>query len=557
MKKLFLFAVLSGMLFASCSQDELLLSADTADVKSPIDFTVSTQASTRAAEIYCNNNPMSSFAVWATLTDDDDATTTYINGNTVNYNNGSWDLEVPQYWPGYGTMKFYATNIPSAVSFKSNYPYINLYTVSTDVEEQEDLLYAAAYDVDGASTDAVSLNFRHALSQILFGVRLTSPGVYVEISEIGIGHVNNTASWFRFPVVSDTSGNYQQHGNYSTTETLSSTGSWISTSGCVDCVVALDNTVATKTSNQYDLTYVTEKKDYSKAILAMPQTKSAYSSSNPTGFYFIVKCCIYNVASLTYGGFNASTDSPIYGTQAEHKYLYIPADIEWNPGYKYTYVIKFGNGNGGYQLSTDGEDDPETALSLISFDVTIDDFVLNIEDENKEVLVDCSEYVDLGLSVYWAAKNLGAETMYDLGTAYACNSGEITDELVEELYGEGWRLPTKDEKDELYSATSSGNVYVQPNISYAEYTDYNNSGVPGILLVNNSETDGTYGASIFLPVEDASGETLTRYWTSYISQYDYRYAMGLGIQGNTYLKTTSQVPLTYSSTGYIRPVKDK
>ena len=54
-----------------------------------------------------------------------------------------------------------------------------------------------------------------------------------------------------------------------------------------------------------------------------------------------------------------------------------------------------------------------------------------------------AEAVDLGLSVLWAAHNLGAADPCDLGGRFAAEAAEA------EAWGEGWRLPTDDEWREL------------------------------------------------------------------------------------------------------------
>lgn len=78
------------------------------------------------------------------------------------------------------------------------------------------------------------------------------------------------------------------------------------------------------------------------------------------------------------------------------------------------------------------------------------------------------EYVDLGLSVYWATMNIGANDIYDGGlffpfggvTGYTKNDAtngiwrfnKIVDQFNDptSLYmGKGWRMPTRDEMREL------------------------------------------------------------------------------------------------------------
>ena len=59
--------------------------------------------------------------------------------------------------------------------------------------------------------------------------------------------------------------------------------------------------------------------------------------------------------------------------------------------------------------------------------------------------------VDLGLSVLWADRNIGAQNVEDFGDAFA--------------WGEGWRMPTKQEMIDLFkleheNVTENGEFYI-------------------------------------------------------------------------------------------------
>lgn len=156
--------------------------------------------------------------------------------------------------------------------------------------------------------------------------------------------------------------------------------------------------------------------------------------------------------------------------------------------------------------------------------------------------------VDLGLSVYWATKNVGASSVTDYGNYYAW--GEIstksdyswdtyaygtsssnltkynstdgktvldsTDDAARQhdSWGGNWRMPTKDEWQEL-----------KDNCTWTWQSNYNSSGVAGYLVTSNVEnyTD----KSIFLP---AAGRRLgtslvdqgssVYYWSSSLFSVD-------------------------------------
>ena len=67
-----------------------------------------------------------------------------------------------------------------------------------------------------------------------------------------------------------------------------------------------------------------------------------------------------------------------------------------------------------------------------------------LSSSNSEIVADTA--VDLGLSVKWANINIGAAEPTDYGDYYAC--GE-TKTIATAKWGEKWRVPTKDEFQEL------------------------------------------------------------------------------------------------------------
>lgn len=139
-------------------------------------------------------------------------------------------------------------------------------------------------------------------------------------------------------------------------------------------------------------------------------------------------------------------------------------------------------------------------------------------------IADDCEYVDLGLSVKWATRNLGAEKVYEVGDYYAWSEIETKNSFTENncpnfnadipdfsgnpeydaatyALGEGWRMPTHEQCEEL-----SLNCYW-------EWTEVNGKG--GFKIT------GPSGKAIFLPAagykygthvseDDVNGY----YWTS-------------------------------------------
>ena len=87
------------------------------------------------------------------------------------------------------------------------------------------------------------------------------------------------------------------------------------------------------------------------------------------------------------------------------------------------------------------------------------------------------EWVDLGLSVKWATCNLGAAKPEECGDYYMWN---WADGACQERMGRPWRMPTRDEFQEL--------------ISCCDYMQTSLNGVPGVQFRSR-----TNGQAIFLP----------------------------------------------------------
>ncbi len=188
----------------------------------------------------------------------------------------------------------------------------------------------------------------------------------------------------------------------------------------------------------------------------------------------------------------------------------------------------------------------------------------NSNNENGNGTVAGHEYVDLGLSVKWATCNLGAAAPEEYGDYFAWgevspketytmeNSTTYGDATVSDVagnplydaaraqWGAGWRLPTREELQELLD-----------NCTY-EWIVRN--GVAGALLTSEKN-----GRSLFLPAagcrEGATSTSVTAdgyYWSATPYEYNSCYAYTLAI---SMLDTT--VDAWFRDLGHtIRPVTE-
>lgn len=386
MKKMnrFFFGAFGLLALASCSNDELTSVNRDGD---EIAFSVVTNSATRAADVYCNNNKPTSFNVWATFDDQ-----TYINGDNVQYQDGKWvNTSGTRYWPD-GKVSFFAhVNAGDAFNWNEGQPKIENFTVGTDVATQQDLLYAVKTASKGTDGKA-ELNFRHALSQIVFQAKNTNPNLYVEISGVSVCKVNDQGT-FTYPT-DDTSDKVGEHnGNGSIDYDSQNWGTW-STSGTQRYDVTFKPVAlnGNKTATAVSLTNTNQTgKEFSgQAMLLLPQTSKKWdvgtnaTTGKPetqTGTYFLVKCQIYNVAGTTV---NKNTDVCLWGKGSAED-VAIPVALNWEQGKKYIYTFVFSDGNGGYDPDPENPDKPTPVLVPITFDVTVDDFV---PVENQDIEMD-------------------------------------------------------------------------------------------------------------------------------------------------------------------------
>jgi len=164
----------------------------------------------------------------------------------------------------------------------------------------------------------------------------------------------------------------------------------------------------------------------------------------------------------------------------------------------------------------------------------------NSKPEPTPSPVQTPEMVDLGLSVKWASFNIGATKPEEYGRFFAwadvagqtwngsswsgSGFGEILTYLVDnkgnlkpeydaayKLLGNNWRMPTKEEMEELIS-----------NCKREWTTDYNGTGVAGSIFT--SKKAGFTDKSIFLPAAGSGGRdglyfagSTGYYWSSTVA----------------------------------------
>ncbi len=367
MKKNFFYGALAVLTLAACSQEDVLNeNQDGNEIK----FSVVTNKASRAADLWDNEKKPGTFTVWANLNDDGRA---YFAGDVLTLADGEWTSPEVRYWPD-GGVDFFAVAgrsdnslaVTPAQGDNATSAAFD-YTVKAAVAEQEDVLYAAAINKnknENNTAEKVTLNFGHALSQIVFkAYNSNTANLHVVVSGVKVAHLNN-AGTFTFSSDTGSQFNETEVGEYTANNT-NVAGIWSDLTGDATYEIATSDDVVL-TSSAQDLAGTQTE------MLLMPQSKNAWTS-DAGGTFFAVKCQIYNVAGDEY---DPETDVCLWGEE-KAEYVFIPAAITWSPGKKYIYTFHFGEGNGGFE--PDPEDpnnpDPDTPVLVpIEYTITVDDF---------------------------------------------------------------------------------------------------------------------------------------------------------------------------------------
>ena len=115
------------------------------------------------------------------------------------------------------------------------------------------------------------------------------------------------------------------------------------------------------------------------------------------------------------------------------------------------------------------------------------------QDVSYDMVGGNSEYVDLGLSVKWASRNVGADGPEEIGGFYTWSE----DDIAHAKLGGSWRMPTKKEIDELIKKCTWSWASVKGEI--------------GFLITSNKR--GYKDQSIFLPYYYAGTSGDAAYWS--------------------------------------------
>lgn len=350
-KTVFLGAVAMTLLAASCSQE-----SDQPTRNDAITFGVTTNLASRAANAYCNTNLPGDFNFSAFFADG----SAYISDATATKGEGSAYTATGYFWPE-NALNFIAWKNGNMTINEAGERQFVGFSPAANATEMLDLLYAVK---NGVSRTQIRLNFRHALSQIVFKAQNNATDVFdIEVSQVKVGHLTTTGT-YTFPTVDTDNQNYDKHEGTGTI-VEGTTGNWqldAATAGLGEYTSTGFNTVKLGSEPSF-ITPVSHAAGPDYTMMLLPQTAAKWdptmTGATYNGAYFMLYVTIKDVkhgGKLIYDGWTV-----------------VPADINWEQGSRYTYTFIFdNNGHGGY---TPTPNDPKPILAGIKMNLTVDDYI--------------------------------------------------------------------------------------------------------------------------------------------------------------------------------------
>ena len=459
------------------------------------------------------------------------------SGITVTNTDGVWkeDAANTAYWPAEtAPLNFQAIapaadasfTVTNSVSDNLAHMVANV-TVPTVNADQKDILMANEDGVTQSThSRSVQLDFKHVLSQVRFKVQTASQQLSGSIESISLCNIKSTGSV----------------GYHAADDVADGVNAW---KKVVLGTTVSDDAVASYAIGMGDGSFGTAQfgagnaKDVTAAdgsLMMLPQTTSKWTTVDGTP----VTIAAADAAKNTYIKISCKIlngETYLVGSENTYGEVYIPFAASWTIGKKYIYTINIGTGTGGFDR------DGKPLVQPISYSVNVDEWgeAVNGDVPQPEPKPAESTPVDLGLSVKWAAGNVGAKNPEDYGLYFAW--GETTGYTAEQVtsgvrafdqasynasaisgnltleqdaahvnLGGNWRMPTSAEYRELLD-----------NCNVVWTDDYNGTGVKGRIF--SSRVNGN---SVFFPAAGGCGNSSVgdvgvygNYWaTGWYSFYD-------------------------------------
>lgn len=335
MKKYLIIAAVAVVAMAACTKSEVL---ETPKDQNAIEFNTFIHKATKAN--LTTSSSIAEFEVTAMLN-----SATYFSAVAVSKSSDKWTYDPIQYWPATGELDFFAWSPTTSGTGIVKDAY-NVFTVTpaSDPVNHYDFVVARTQGEKEATsgnnaTSGVTINFRHAMSQIDVKVFNGNKNLQYDIYGWKVCGVDADGTFTLAD--DDTDGKDAAKLAYSdwTNNTGNFTGAFVDDFSKFNKINASDNEAQANAANITGAT----------TMILVPQTGStaatkytaATASATMNGSYIAIDMEIKNATDGT--------------TVAARQWCCWPVAYTWNPGYKYTYFIDLSQG--GYKEVNDGKDE--------------------------------------------------------------------------------------------------------------------------------------------------------------------------------------------------------
>lgn len=354
--------------FASCSNEEELANVGKSESNAIRFAGISGLSDTRTTPIGTTNLTTTDFDVMAFMSSDN---ALFMGGKHVSgvsdhgvkivYKTSAWDYADPDqmaYWPTEGDVDFYAVSpaISNDLVLDNGFAY-DMTSVAKTISYRmvdeynttgtnHDVMYAVAKGRNKVNngTNAVQMNFKHILSQVVFKAKTKQSTLTVDVKNIKIH-------------------NFVHGGTFKLPTDEPAMSDWSLSPAAAGAYTVKLNAANVKTNNA-----VVDLSDMASPLMVIPQELKKWSTYStgaavPKHEADTKKECYLEISMKL-----KQNDSYLIGSATEYKTVYVPFDngTGWEPGKRYIYTLIFG---GGY------DDQGEPILSPITFDAATTNWV--------------------------------------------------------------------------------------------------------------------------------------------------------------------------------------
>lgn len=354
--------------FASCSNEEELANVGKSESNAIRFAGISGLSDTRTTPIGTTNLTTTDFDVMAFMSSDN---ALFMGGKHVSgvsdhgvkivYKTSAWDYADPDqmaYWPTEGDVDFYAVSpaISNDLVLDNGFAY-DMTSVAKTISYRmvdeynttgtnHDVMYAVAKGRNKVNngTNAVQMNFKHILSQVVFKAKTASSILEVDVENVKI-HNFVHGGVFKLPAGEPARSNWSPspvaEGAY---------------------------TVKLNAANVVTNNAVVDLSDMNSPLMMIPQKLTKWSTYSAGAAVSKSDADKKKECYLEISMKLKQNDSYLIGSATEYKTVYVPFDngTGWEPGKRYIYTLIFG---GGY------DDQGEPILSPITFDAATTNWV--------------------------------------------------------------------------------------------------------------------------------------------------------------------------------------